>query len=115
MLRRSVAKDSHMQGINRLSVGWVRDVLNAVGWRMKRKLIIVRLKTSKTKKKMKTIFPIVRKPSNVCGCDPRTEAMPPVDMVSVNHAHVKCWTRCRKDARSGSVKFSSSFSWFWLS
>ena len=56
---------------------------------MKRVVINTVMRMNRMRSRMNTIVPIVVRPRNLCGVTDNKRAIPPVDMVTVNHAHVK--------------------------
>lgn len=75
------------------SVGWLSELLRVDGNRMKRNVMAAVTRAKMTKSNKYTIFPMVWSPVNVCGCDDRSKARPPVDIGKVYHAQVKCFNR----------------------
>lgn len=57
---------------------------------------------------MNTILPMVVRPRKRCGVTDNRRDMPPVDMVKVNHAHVKWCSLSRKEIFGGVTDLSSS-------
>jgi hypothetical protein len=83
------------------SVTWVKLLLKVQGNRMKR---VANPATSRRKRKMskmKIMLPIVVRPRKRWGVFARRSAMPPVDMVRVKFAHVKCLIRSRRGSLDG--------------
>lgn len=97
MLIKRIANDNHIHGKNKLSVGCVSELLSVPGFRIKRNVIIVMLSMRKTMKRKKIIVPMVVRPLNRCGCWLIRFDIPPVDIVNVNHAQVKCEILSRSD------------------
>lgn len=69
------------------SRGWCRESPRDPGFIMKRMAMHTLNETNSTRSKMKKIFPMVKRPSNLKGCWAKRTAMAPVAMVHSNHAY----------------------------
>lgn len=65
--------------------------------RKKRARIAHVRRRKRTKSKIKMVVPIIVSPRNLCVVSSRSNAMPPVDIVRVNHAQVKWWRRSLRE------------------
>jgi hypothetical protein len=82
-------------GKNRDSVGCAREARKALGKSVKRVAMQAQNMMNITRSKRKTITPIVFRPEKRWGVCDKTSAIPPVDIVVVNHAQVKWWSLSR--------------------
>lgn len=93
----AMIEDSEIQLVakNRDSVGCVSDLVKVPGQERKRIQIVAVKPAKRIRSRMKKALPIVSRPRKVCVWEERRSAMPPVPMVVVYHAQVKCLMRLR--------------------
>ena len=103
--------DNQKHGKNKLSEGWKSERRKAFESTRNRVVIAVVRHKKRIRLKMKMVVPIVIRPRNLWGVLLRRTAKPPVDMVRVNHAHVK-WRSLplipRRPSCGAEVRYSSS-------
>lgn len=109
VLEIKVAKVSQNVAKKNPSCGLVKARVKVPGWMMKRAHIVKLTVVKSTRLKRNMTFPSVVRPSKRYGTVESTKATPPVDIVHVYQASVKCFRRSLRVIFSIEASFLGSY------